>query len=77
MFNNLKLNDYNCDGYLDGLEAVKEVYKTLFNKYKDRKDIVSFVDPPYLSTEAGTNKSYWKLSSYLNVLSVIKDVSYF
>ncbi len=46
MFNNLKQSDYNCDGYLDGLVVVKEDYKTLFNKYKDRKDVVFFVKCP-------------------------------
>lgn len=31
------------------------------------------VDPPYLSTEVGTYKMYWRLSDYLDVLTVLQD----
>ena len=30
-----------------------------------------FVDPPYLSTDVSTYKMYWKLSDYLDVLTVL------
>ena len=35
------------------------------------------VDPPYLSTDAGTYKSYWKLRDYLDVLDVLNGTNYF
>jgi len=35
------------------------------------------VDPPYLSTETGTYKSYWKLKDYLDVLQVLDGTSFF
>lgn len=76
MYNNVKKDGYNCEGYLDGLEIVKQDYRELYEQYKGRKDVVFIIDPPYLSTEAGTYKSYWKLADYLDVLQVVKGVSY-
>lgn len=76
MYNNVKKDGYNCEGYLDGLEIVKHDYRELYEQYKGRKDVVFIIDPPYLSTEAGTYKSYWKLADYLDVLQVVKGVSY-
>lgn len=38
-----------------------------------------FVDPPYLSTDVGTYRMYWRLADYLDVLSVLPghDFVYF
>lgn len=33
--------------------------------------MVFLIDPPYLSTEVGTYKMYWRLSDYLDVLTVL------
>jgi adenine-specific DNA methylase len=76
MYNNVRIATYNCDGYLDGLEIVKHDYKELHEQYKDRKGAVFFVDPPYLSTEVGVYKCYWKLADYLDVLRVLDGTSY-
>jgi hypothetical protein len=62
---------------LDGLEVVSQCYKELFSKYKDLPNVVFLVDPPYLSTEAGTYKSFWKLRDYLDVLQVLDGTKYF
>ena len=35
--------------------------------------MVFLVDPPYLSTEVGTYKMYWRLPDYLDVLTVLKE----
>ncbi|MBN2259834.1 MAG: hypothetical protein JW702_04790, partial [Clostridiales bacterium] len=69
--------DYNADGYLDGLEVVRCDYKELFNRFKAKPGVVFFVDPPYLSTETGSYKNYWKLADYLDVLNVLKESSCF
>ena len=47
--------------------------------YKNVPNVVFLVDPPYLSTEVGTYKMYWKLSDYLDVLTVLnkRDFLYF
>lgn len=76
LYNILVQKDYNCTGYLDGLEVVKKDYRRLFEQFANRKDVVFIVDPPYLSTEKGTYKNYWKLPDYLDVLNVIKNNSY-
>lgn len=76
MYNCLKKDNYNCDGYLNNVEIVKHDYRELFNQFKDRNDIVFLVDPPYLSTETKTYKNYWKLTDYLNVLQVLDGTSY-
>lgn len=68
--------NYNVSGYLDGLVIVKYDYKELFDMYKDVEEAVFFVDPPYLSTEVGTYKNYWRLSGYLDVLNVLKNNPY-
>lgn len=35
------------------------------------EDTVFLVDPPYLSTDVGTYNMYWKLSDYLDVLTIL------
>lgn len=76
-YNCLRQSDYNSTGYLDGLEVVSQCYKELFDKFKDQPNTVFLVDPPYLSTEAGTYKSFWKLRDYLDVLQVLDGTDYF
>lgn len=76
MYNCVRLNDYDCAGYLDGLEITKEDYVDLFNKYKMHPRTVFIVDPPYLSTDCNVYKGYWRLGDYLDVLNVLKDSSF-
>lgn len=71
MYNNIRKTDYDCAGYLDGLEITCCDYRELFEKYKDRHDVVFLVDPPYLNTETGTYNMSWKLPDYLDVLKVL------
>lgn len=77
LYNCVRQNDYDATGYLDGLEVVSNCYKELFKQYKDLPNVVFLVDPPYLSTDAGTYKSYWKLRDYLDVLQVLDGTKYF
>lgn len=77
LYNCVRQSDYDATGYLDDLEVVSECYKELFHKYKDEPNVVFLVDPPYLSTDVGTYKSYWKLKDYLDVLQVLDGTSYF
>ena len=77
LYNCVRQNDYDATGYLDGLEVVSKCYKELFKQYKDLPSVVFLVDPPYLSTDAGTYKSYWKLKDYLDVLQVLDGTKYF
>lgn len=74
LYNNIRTTDYPlCPDYLDGLTITSCDYKELYERYKDVSGVVFLVDPPYLSTEVGTYKMYWRLSDYLDVLNVLRD----
>ena len=73
LYNKIRTSDFAPAGdYLEGLTVTSADYREVFEQYKDEPDVVFLVDPPYLSTEAGTYKMYWKLSDYLDVLTVLK-----
>ena len=73
LYNKVRTSDFAPAGdYLEGLTVTSADYREVFEQYKDEPDVVFLVDPPYLSTEAGTYKMYWKLSDYLDVLTVLK-----
>lgn len=77
MYNKLRRAPYSCEGYLDGIEVVRADYRELFTQYKDVPGVVFLVDPPYLSTEVGAYKCHWRLSDYLDVLTLLTSTSYF
>lgn len=80
LYNNIRQTDYpECPDYLEGLKIVSCDYKKLFQRYKDVPGVVFLVDPPYLSTEVGTYTMYWRMSDYLDVLTVLTghDFIYF
>ena len=71
-YNNIRLSDYSCEGYLDGLEVVCCDYRELTDKYRDSPDVVFLIDPPYMATDISTYRMDWKLTDYLDVLLVLK-----
>ena len=72
LYNNVRTADYPpCPDYLDGLTIESADYREVFERYKHTPDAVFLVDPPYLSTDAKTYKMYWRLSDYLDVLTVL------
>lgn len=74
LYNNIRKTDYQpCPDYLEGLTVTSCDYKELYMKYKDVPGVVFIVDPPYLSTDVGTYKMYWRLSDYLDVLNVLRN----
>ena len=76
-YNNIrKQNYFSCPDYLTGLEITSCDYNELFKKYENVPNVVFLVDPPYLSTEVGTYRMNWKLSDYLDVLSVLVNKSF-
>ena len=77
LYNTIRKTDYPlCSDYLDGLSIVSADYRQVFNQYKDKPGVVFLVDPPYLSTEVGTSKMYWRLADYLDVLTVLAGHSF-
>lgn len=75
-YNTVRQTDFSAEGYLDGVEIVKQDYHELFEQYKDVSGAVFLVDPPYLSTEVGAYKCYWRLADYLDVLKILQGKSY-
>ncbi len=72
LYNNVRKTDYaTCPEYLAGLEIESCDYRELFERFKDTPGVVFLVDPPYLSTDVGTYRMYWRLADYLDVLSVL------
>ena len=72
LYNNVRKSAYEpCPDYLSGLEIISCDYRELFDRFKDTPGVVFLVDPPYLSTDVGTYRMYWRLADYLDVLSVL------
>lgn len=72
LYNSVRLSDFPlADDYLEGITIVTADYREVFNQYKDVPGVVFLVDPPYLSTEVGTYSMYWRLSDYLDVLTIL------
>lgn len=77
LYNNIRKTDYpKCLDYLEGLEITSQDYREVFEEYKNVPGVVFLVDPPYLSTEVGTYTMYWRLSDYLDVLTVLTGHSF-
>lgn len=76
LYHCVRNSDYTVDNYLDGLVVESADYKDLFTKYNTASNVLFLVDPPYLSTEVGTYKNYWKLKDYLDVLDVLNGTNY-
>ncbi len=76
LYNCIRMGDYNAENYLEGVVIESLDYKELFSKYQNKTNVVFLVDPPYLNTEVGTYKNYWKLKDYLDVLDVLNGTNY-
>lgn len=77
LYNNIKQHPYRTEGYLDGLNIVRQDYRELWQKWRYHPNVCFLVDPPYLSTDTTTYNNYWKLGAYLDVLQVLKDTNYY
>lgn len=76
MYNVVRKANFDVTGYLDGLEIVHKDYKELFAQFKDDKDVLFLIDPPYLATDVVSYENYWKLSDYLDVLKLLVGTKY-
>ena len=66
LYNNIRTAAYSlCPDYLTGLSVTSCDHKKLYEQYKDVPGVGFLADPPYLLTEVGTYKMYWRLSDYL------------
>lgn len=76
MYNRIRSENFNADGYLEGLTVTHQDYRSLFNQYKGVDGVCFLVDPPYLSTQSKTYTGCWKLHDYLDVLEVLRGTNY-
>lgn len=78
LYNRVRKDDYNVEGYLEGVEVVSMDYRRLFEQFRLVPDVIFILDPPYLSTDCGTYRSdnYWKLSDYLDVLKCLQGTRF-
>lgn len=77
-YNRIRLSNFEETGFLDNVERIQQDYKIVHQDFKG-KNTVFLVDPPYLSTDVSTynKEEYWRLTDYLDVLSVLDNSSYF
>ena len=71
MYNRVRPGLYDAAGYLDGLEVVHMDYRELFSRECGNSRALFVLDPPYLGTECGMYKIYWKLTDSLDVLRLL------
>lgn len=76
MYNVVRKADFDVTGYLDGLEVVHKDYRELFAQFKDDRDVLFLIDPPYLATDATSYENYWRLADYLDVLKLLVGTKY-
>lgn len=76
MYNVVRKADFDVAGYLDGLEVVHKDYRELFAQFKDDRDVLFLIDPPYLATDATSYENYWRLADYLDVLKLLVGTKY-
>jgi len=78
LYNRIRKDDYDAEGYLEGVEVVSMDYRQLFNQFRDVPEAVFILAPPYLSTDCSTYKSadYWRLSDYLDVLKCLQGTKF-
>ena len=60
-----------ADDYLEGVEVVSCDYRELVAQFSRQPGVVFIIDPPYLQTDTGHYTMTWRLSDYLDVLTIL------
>ena len=71
----MRLSDYpSADGYLDGVEVVRESFHTLLPKYANDPKALFVLDPPYLCTKQESYKqaTYFDLIDFLRLVNITR-----
>lgn len=78
LYNNVPKTAYCADGYLDGLEIVRNGWRELVEQYKGREDVVLVLDPPYMLTDKTgyENESYWGFGECMDVVDACVGSKY-
>ena len=78
LYNRVRKDDYDVEGYFEGVEVVSMDYRRLFEQFRLVPDVIFILDPPYLSTDCGTYRdgAYWRLADYLDVLKCLQGTQF-
>ncbi|MBR2249506.1 MAG: DNA adenine methylase [Prevotella sp.] len=76
LYNRVRTADFQAEGYLDGLRIEHCDYRILLNRYCNIPGVCFVADPPYLSTQVTPYKGYWRLTDYLDVLTLLSGTNY-
>ena len=71
----IRQSDYpKADGYLDGVEIVKESFHTLLPKFSNNPKALFVLDPPYLCTKQESYKqaTYFDLIDFLRLVNITR-----
>ena len=71
----IRQSDYpKTDGYLDGVEIVRESFHTLLPKFADNPKALFVLDPPYLCTRQESYKqaTYFDLIDFLRLVNITR-----
>lgn len=72
----IRQSDYpKADGYLDGVEIVKESFHTLLPKFSNDPKALFVLDPPYLCTKQESYKqaTYFDLIDFLRLVNITRS----
>ncbi|AOZ66802.1 TPA: hypothetical protein ACW6EJ_000351 [Haemophilus influenzae] len=71
----VRLSDYpSAEGYLDGVEVIRESFHTLLPKFSDNPKALFVLDPPYLCTKQESYKqaTYFDLIDFLRLVNITR-----
>lgn len=71
----IRQSDYpKADGYLDGVEVIRESFHTLLPKYANDPKALFVLDPPYLCTKQESYKqaTYFDLIDFLRLVNITR-----
>lgn len=76
-YNNTKEKIYTADGYLEGVETTRLDFRKLAAQFQADPRVCFVMDPPYLSTEIGHYKHFWRMADSLDTLSILEGHPFF
>lgn len=78
-YNRIIKSDIDCADYLKDLEVCSCDFIDLINQYKDEKDVLFLIDPPYTNTEQkySCNALYFTFFQQVNLLEKMKEMNQF
>lgn len=74
-WNKVRESDYpSAEGYLDGLEVVRESFHSLVPRFAGQDKVLLLLDPPYLCThqESYRQETYFDLIDFLRLIHLVK-----